>query len=158
MSTSCLRWVHYAGLDDAYLQVLMVIGFTAGTIGGTVLLWEARQRIRRFDLAVGAGIGVYNLLALMAVLISLKHVPGTVFFPLVGCGVVILDNVTAPLLWKEPISRAAEKNLHRDNNSATLRLGHRKISWLRLGRGIYLLLSWCWPKPIKVIRKLPRGD
>ncbi|MCY4604188.1 MAG: hypothetical protein OXE49_08155, partial [Gemmatimonadetes bacterium] len=84
MSTSCLRWVHYAGLDDSYLQVLMVIGFTAGTIGGTVLLWEARQRIRRFDLAVGAGIGVYNLLALMAVLISLKHVPGTVFFPLVG--------------------------------------------------------------------------
>ena len=107
MSTSCLRWVHYAGLDDAYLQVLMVIGFTAGAIGATVLLWEARQRIRRFDLAVGAGIGVYNLLALMAVLISLKHVPGTVFFPLVGCGVVILDNVTAPLLWKEPISRAA---------------------------------------------------
>ncbi len=107
MSTSCLRWVHYAGLDDAYLQVLMVIGFTAGIIGGTVLLWEARQRIRRSDLAVGAGIGVYNLLALMAVLIALKHVPGTVFFPLVGCGVVILDNVTAPLLWKEPISRAA---------------------------------------------------
>ena len=50
---------------------------------------------------------MYNLLALMAVLIALKHVPGTVFFPLVGCGVVILDNVTAPLLWKEPISRAA---------------------------------------------------
>jgi drug/metabolite transporter (DMT)-like permease len=107
MSTSCLRWVHYAGLDPAHLQVLMVIGFTAGTIGGTVLLWEARQRIRRFDLAVGAGIGVYNLLALTAVLIALKHMPGTVFFPLVGCGVVILDNVTAPLLWKEPISRAA---------------------------------------------------
>ena len=107
MSTSCLRWVHYAGLDDAYLQVLMVIGFTAGIIGATALLWEARQRIRRFDLAVGAGIGVYNLLALMTVLISLKHVPGTVFFPLMGCGVVILDNVTAPLLWKEPISRAA---------------------------------------------------
>ena len=107
MSTSCLRWVHYAGLDDAYLQVLMVIGFTAGTIGATFVLWEARQRIRRFDLAVGAGIGVYNLLALMAVLTALKHVPGTVFFPLVGCGVVILDNVTAPLLWKEPISRAA---------------------------------------------------
>ncbi len=107
MSASCLRWVHYAGLDDAYLQVLMVIGFTAGTIGATALLWEARQRIRRFDLAVGAGIGVYNLLALMAILTALKQVPGTVFFPLVGCGVVILDNVTAPLLWKEPISRAA---------------------------------------------------
>ena len=60
-----------------------------------------------FRFAVGAGIGVYNLLALMAVLTALKHVPGTVFFPLVGCGVVILDNVTAPLLWKEPISRAA---------------------------------------------------
>ena len=57
MSTSCLRWVHYAGLDDAYLQVLMVIGFTAGTIGATFVLWEARQPIRRFDLAVGAGIG-----------------------------------------------------------------------------------------------------
>ena len=24
-----------------------------------------------------------------------------------GCGVVILDNLTAPLLWKEPLSRAA---------------------------------------------------
>ena len=106
MSTSCLRWVHYAGLDDAYLQVLMVIGFTAGIIGGAVLLWEARQRIRRFDLAVGCWHRSVQSLALMAVLISLKHVPGTVFFPLVGCGVVILDNVTAPLLWKEPLSRA----------------------------------------------------
>ena len=106
MSSSCLRWVHYAGLDEAYLQVLMVIGFTAGTIGAILVLWRSRRRLRGFDVGVGAGIGVYNLLALMTILTALKQVPGTVFFPLMGCSVVILDNLTAPLLWKEPLSRA----------------------------------------------------
>ena len=106
MSTSCLRWVHYAGLDDAYLQVLMVVGFTAGIIGAGLVLWRAPSKLRRFDLAVGAGIGVYNLFALMVILTALKQVPGTVFFPLMGCSVVILDNLTAPLLWKEPLTRS----------------------------------------------------
>ena len=107
MSSSCLRWVHYAGLGSSHLQVLMVIGFTAGTIGAGRALWLARRRPRRGDLAMGAGIGSFNLVALSVILMTLERVPGTVFFPLMGCGVVILDNLTAPLLWKEPLSRAA---------------------------------------------------
>ncbi len=107
MSTSCLRWVHYAGLDPAHLQVLMVIGFTAGTIGAVRVVVLGRRRPQRRDLAMGAGIGSFNLVALTVILLTLQRVPGTVFFPLMGCGVVILDNLTAPLLWKEPISRAA---------------------------------------------------
>ena len=107
MSSSCLRWVHYAGLGSSHLQVLMVIGFTAGTIGAARALWLARRRPQRRDLAMGAGIGSFNLVALSVILMTLERVPGTVFFPLMGCGVVILDNLTAPLLWKEPLSRAA---------------------------------------------------
>ena len=41
--------------------------------------------------------GAPPLWLVLPLLISLKHVPGTVFFPLVGCGVVIL--VEGRLAW-----------------------------------------------------------
>ena len=97
MSSSCLRWVHYAAWAPPTCRLLMVIGFTAGTIGAARALFRARRRPRRRDLAMGAGIGSFNLVALSIILMTLERVPGTVFFPLMGCGVVILDNLTAPL-------------------------------------------------------------
>ena len=38
------------------------------------------------------GIGAYNLLALLVILKTLSLVPGAVFFPVLGCAVVVLDN------------------------------------------------------------------
>ncbi|MBI2505962.1 MAG: hypothetical protein HYW07_22330 [Candidatus Latescibacteria bacterium] len=101
-----MRWVHYAGLDAHYLQVLFFVTLTAGVLGG-LFIWYQGRRPRPQDLLMGTGIGLYNLLALSVNLIALSQVPGTLYFPLQGCAVVLLDNLFAQFWWKEPLSRPA---------------------------------------------------
>ena len=84
----------------------MVTGFTAGTLGILFLLIR-RIRPNRIDIGTGVLIGIYNLVGLIALLTALNHVPGTIFFPLLGCTVVTLDNLAAHFFWKERLDRAA---------------------------------------------------
>lgn len=106
ISQICLRWVHYAGLDDQRQLVLLVTAFTAGAFGTIAVIFK-RRRPTADDLTMGAGIGLFNLIALLAVLTALSQVQGTVFFPLQGCAVVIMDNLFAHFYWKEPLTRPA---------------------------------------------------
>ena len=101
-----MRWIHYAGLDDHFLQVLFFITLTAGVLG-SVFTWFRGHRPGRQDLLMGMGIGLYNLLALSSNLVALSKVPGILYFPLMGCAVVLLDNLCAQFWWKEPLSRPA---------------------------------------------------
>lgn len=101
----CVRWVHYAGLDDRFLHVLFMIGLTAGSLG-TLVVVLARHRPARSEIFTGVGIGLYNLVAFSIILSALAHVPGTIFFPTLGCTVVILDQFLAYLVWKEPPNRS----------------------------------------------------
>ena len=41
----------------------------------------------------------------MVILTALEQVPGTIFFPLMGCTVVVLDNLAARFLWQEQLPR-----------------------------------------------------
>ena len=102
ISQVCLRWVHYADLDHQRLHVLFVTVATAGLLGCALVLSRRRPPVPR-DLRMGAGIGVYNLFALAAVLAALSIVEGTAFFPIHGCAVVILDNVFAHYVWREKL-------------------------------------------------------
>ena len=104
-SLTCLRWVQYAGLGGDQPKFLMVTGLVAGSWGGFYLLVN-RRRPQKSELATGAGIGLYNIAALMVILTALSQVPGTVFFPMMGCTVVVLDNLAARFLWKERLSPA----------------------------------------------------
>ncbi len=106
VSHTGLRWVHHAGLDDLLPQLLCVIGATAGLLGSLRVI-SRRYRPKAGDVWMGVGIGVYNLLALMAILTTLSLVPGAVFFPVLGCAVVILDNLSAHFYWKELLGRPA---------------------------------------------------
>jgi len=106
LSQTCLRWVHYAGLSHERLAVLVVTAGTAGVLGALVLVLQ-RHRPRSRDLVMGAGIGAYNLVCLAVMLTALSRVPGTVFFPLHGCAVVILDNAFAHVYWREILDRWA---------------------------------------------------
>tara|TARA_Y100000588_G_scaffold279134_1_gene295935 strand:+ start:5014 stop:5850 length:837 start_codon:yes stop_codon:yes gene_type:complete len=105
-SHSCLRSVHYNGLDDAFVQVLMVTGTTAGTLGWAAIAWS-RQRPLRGELQLGAFIGFYNALALCVIMVALSLLPGTLFFPVVGCSVVVLDNLAAHFFWRERLNRTS---------------------------------------------------
>ncbi len=105
-SHSCLRSIHYNGLDDAFLAVLMVMGGTAGTVGWLAIALTKR-RPQRGELKLGGFIGVYNVFALCAVLIALSHLPGTLFFPAIGCSVILLDNLAAHFFWQERLNLTA---------------------------------------------------
>ncbi|MEE2659143.1 MAG: hypothetical protein VX733_11605 [Candidatus Latescibacterota bacterium] len=100
----CLRWVHYAGLDGQRMQVLMVCAATAGILGALFALVVSRRRPHSQDLVVGAGIGVFNLIALTTLLTALSQLEGTRFFPAHGCAVVLLDSLCARLWWQEAMS------------------------------------------------------
>jgi drug/metabolite transporter (DMT)-like permease len=106
-SLTCMRWVQYAGIGGDQPKFLMVTGLVAGLWGVLFLLINRRRPILRGELATGAGIGVYNLIALLVILTALGQVPGTVFFPLMGCTVVILDNLTARFIWREALPPTA---------------------------------------------------
>jgi len=103
---TCMRWVHYAGLDPQRINVLCIIGITAGIVGWLYVLSQ-KKRPTRNELLMGAGIGVYNACALSVVFTALSILPGTIYFPTVGCSIVLLDNLFAHFFWKEPLSRPA---------------------------------------------------
>ncbi len=103
-SLTCLRWVQYAGLNEHMHQVVMTTGLTAG-LWGSVFLLLKRHRPQPNAVRMGGIIGLYNMLALLVVLTALAHVPGTIFFPVVGCTVVVMDNLCAHFLWQEPLDK-----------------------------------------------------
>jgi drug/metabolite transporter (DMT)-like permease len=105
-SHTSLRSVHYKGLDDAFLQVLMLTGATAGLIGAIfILLKKGRPTLPAVKL--GVFIGAYNAGALCVILTALSKLPGTLFFPVMGCSVVLLDNLFAHFYWHERLNRPA---------------------------------------------------
>jgi len=106
VSHTCLRSVHYNGLDDVYLHVLMIIGATAGLIGCLVIALK-KHRPQLPAIKLGVFIGLYNALALCVIMTALSQLPGTLFFPTLGCSVVLLDNLFAHFYWKERLTRLA---------------------------------------------------
>ena len=106
ISHCCLRSVHYAGLNDQRMHVLCITALSAGLIGTLFSLIRGIRPTAR-DLGMGIGIGLFNLVALGATLTALSLFPGTLFFPLNGSAVVILDNLCARFIWREVQNRAA---------------------------------------------------
>ena len=103
---TCMRWIYYAGLDPQRINVLCTIGFTAG-VGGWLYVLSQKKRPTKNELLMGTGIGLYNACALSVVFTALSILPGTIYFPTVGCSIVLLDNLFAHFFWKEPLSRPA---------------------------------------------------
>ena len=100
----CLRWVHYAGLDEQRLTVLMTCAATAGGLGALFVLLQ-RYRPRAKDLRMGIGIGLFNMVCLATILFALSQLDGTIFFPVSGCLIVVMDAAFAHFWWQEKLSR-----------------------------------------------------
>lgn len=101
VSQVCMHGIHHSGLDDERLNILLITATTAGTLGAVVV--GLRRRPSAPDLRMGAGIGIFNLVALATILTALTQIDGTIFFPVMGCAVVILDNIFAHFFWKEQL-------------------------------------------------------
>ena len=103
VSHTCARWVHHAGLDGHELEVLLVTTGSAGMLGAAALGFAGRSPT--WDgVRMGAGIGVFNALALAIFLITLARLSSAQFFPIAGCAVVIMDVLFARAVWRERVS------------------------------------------------------
>lgn len=110
ISFTAMRYVHYADLDRHFLPIIVIAGLTAGLLGfGYVVYREVR--ITRSDVVFGAGIGLYNTISMPVVMLALSNLPGTTYFPLSGCSVVLLDNLCAHYVWGEKLTRTAISGL-----------------------------------------------
>ena len=74
---------------------------------GSVVIALKKIPLQFAAIKLGIFIGLYNALALCVIMIGLSQLPGTLFFPVLGCGVVLLDNLFAHFYWKERLSRPA---------------------------------------------------
>ena len=106
LSTTAIRSVHYQGLDAYVLPYIVLAGLTAGALGFAFI------RLRGIVLTapavrLGLGLGLYNALALPIVMTALEHWPGTIYFPVTGCGALILDNLCAHYFWREKLTPLA---------------------------------------------------
>lgn len=98
--------VHHLDLDGQMLEVLFAITLTAGVLGAAAIAYK-RHKPTRAEITVGALIGLYNLVNLVTILLALSTVPRTIYFPVSGCSVVLLDNLCAHFYWKERLSMSA---------------------------------------------------
>lgn len=104
LAHTCMRWVHYAGLSPDLVKVLVITGLTAGVVGAVFTLSSGKRPTQR-ELVMGGGIGLFSSLALSINLVALSRVPGTIYFPIMGSAVVLMDNLTAHFFWKEPLRK-----------------------------------------------------
>ena len=109
ISQLCNRWVRPAGLDDQHLEVIVITTTTAAVIGSAAVLLlprppDSAPRVSLPALRMGAGIGVFNGIALVIMLIALSRFDGAQYYPINGCAVVIMDFLLAHYLWKERLS------------------------------------------------------
>ncbi len=109
ISQLCNRWVRPAGLDDQHLEVIVITATTAAVIGSAAVLLLPRHpdsapRVSLPALRMGAGIGLFNGIALVIMLIALSRFDGAQYYPINGCAVVIMDCLFAHFLWKERLS------------------------------------------------------
>ena len=72
---------------------------------GSGYIFLKGRRPTRPAVKLGIFIGAYNAVALCVILIALSKLPGTLFFPALGCSVVLLDNLFAQFFWREPLTR-----------------------------------------------------
>jgi len=106
LSTTVIRSVHYQGLDAYVLHYIILAGLTAGTLGFAFIglrgLVLAAPAVR-----LGLALGLYNACAFPLVMTALEHWPGTIYFPVTGCGALILDNLCAHYFWREKLTPLA---------------------------------------------------
>ncbi|MBN2335170.1 hypothetical protein JXL21_06380 [Candidatus Bathyarchaeota archaeon] len=91
---------------EAERNVFFLAVFTSATLLTTPLAYRARRLVRLpRDTGFGVGVGAFNMLTNMSILLALKSVPASLFYPVNGSGGLMFTTVAAMLLFRERISR-----------------------------------------------------
>ena len=95
-----------AGGLEAERNMFFIAVFTSATLLATPLAVRVRdQVVFPRDAGFGVGLGAFNMLTNMSILLALRSVPASLFFPLNGSGGLMLTTFAATLLFRERISR-----------------------------------------------------
>ena len=90
---------------EAERNMFFLTVFTSATLLTTPLAIRARGQVSLpRDAGLGVGVGAFNMLTNMSVLLALRSVPASLFFPLNGSGGLMLTTFAAMLLFRERIS------------------------------------------------------
>ena len=90
---------------EAERNMFFLTVFTSATLLTTPLAYRARSQVSLpRDAGLGVGVGVFNMLTNMSILLALRSVPASLFFPLNGSGGLMLTTFAAAMLFRERIS------------------------------------------------------
>lgn len=95
--------VHYLNFDNVRQFILMLITTTAMFLGICIMIFN-RKKATKKEIKMGAFIGVVNAVCLVMILKTLTLVSASVFWPVSGCSLVVLDILAARFLWKEAMN------------------------------------------------------
>jgi len=93
-------------LREQIASISWLVSTVAAVLGAVVLVF-LKHAPTRGEVLFGLGVGVFNILCLVVIFYAQTMVPANVYFPIMGCTVVIMDSLCAHFLWKERLSVAA---------------------------------------------------
>ncbi|MBI4634386.1 MAG: hypothetical protein HY742_10900 [Deltaproteobacteria bacterium] len=83
--------------EPAFLTLMF---FTAA-IGAQTVVLAKPGRLRVSDMLLGGALGLTNVISNYGIIHALATLPGTVVFPTVSAGAIVLTSVCAAIIWKE---------------------------------------------------------
>ena len=79
--------------------------FTSASIFVTPFTLKNKTNIQPRDAAYGIGVGTFNMLSNMSLLLALTTLPGAIVFPVSSAGSLLMVTISAIILFKEKVSR-----------------------------------------------------
>jgi drug/metabolite transporter (DMT)-like permease len=94
--------IHYMKYDEVRLFILMNITGVA-FLSGTGILVKQKRFPQKKEINTGIMIGIINVVCLVMILQALTVVHASIFWPVSGCSLIVLDIAAARFLWKEKV-------------------------------------------------------
>lgn len=92
-----------AGLGE-YSSIYMMSGSLLAVVVGVITKAKQPYEAKRADVVVGVGMGITAAINMFAMLVALKYLPGSMVFPVRGCGNALFTAVLSYLLLRERLN------------------------------------------------------
>lgn len=102
LSSKILIQTGYGDQSNYFFQAI----FTSAALLVTPLTWKNRAKIRKKDTVFGIGIGIFNILSNMSLLLALTTLPGAIVFTVSSAGSLFLVTISALIIFKEKTSKS----------------------------------------------------
>ena len=91
--------------DPAVKDYFLFYTFAAALVCSLVLMLARHERIGRWELLDGILIGIPNYFSARFLLLSLRHIPAVIVYPVISVGTIILVSLAGYLFFGESLSR-----------------------------------------------------